>query len=85
MRPAPTPGQVALFKSCLDAGDAAPFLAALTPAEVTSAGLADFVRAERARLIKLKTLGLSHGWAGRMAVIDAVLARLGAGAGGEEP
>lgn len=85
MRPVPTPGQVALFKSCLEAGDAAPFLAALNPAEATSAGLVDFVRSERARLIKLKSLGLSHGWAGRMAVVETVLARLGAGAGGEEP
>jgi hypothetical protein len=76
------PALVARFKSCLDDGDAGPFLAAIESTSPGGAGpadraaLLDFLRGERARLIKLKTLGLNRGWSERMAIVETILARL---------
>ena len=72
---------VPIFKKCLDLADSAPVLkflngmSAKDMAELRPA-LLEFVQAERARLVKLRTLGLTAGFDDKAGMIDVVLAHL---------
>jgi hypothetical protein len=74
--PLPAEG-VGAFKRALEAADAAEFLAWCDAAPAASADVAAFLRAERARLVKLKSLGLTRGTDARLAMIDGLLGRIG--------
>lgn len=73
--PIPADG-VAAFKRAIDAVDAAGFLDWFNAAGTPPADAAAFVRAERSRLVKLKSLGLTQGTDARLALIDDILTRI---------
>ncbi len=68
---------VNLYKRAAETGDAGPVLAALAdlPAD-TRLSLSDFLASERARLIKLRTLGLTARFEEKKAVTDSILKHL---------
>jgi hypothetical protein len=65
---------VAAFKRALEAIDPGDFLAWRETAAPPSSDVAAFLSAERARLVKLKSLGLTQGTDARLALIDGLLA-----------
>jgi hypothetical protein len=72
-----------LFKKGLDALDERPFLAWLAAHDPLDAEgrseLAAFVDAERARLVKLRSLGLTRGTDERVALVERIRAALARG------
>lgn len=72
---------VVLYKESLERSDPAPlhdlFESAPPAGKAELAGaFAEFLRAERGRLVKLKSLGQSHRFEERMKLTDDLLARL---------